>query len=774
MSAYAAASPMAEVHFALFRVLTCITNQHNPLMLALAVLVCLVAVSTTLRLYAHGRRLTGSRSLLWLTCGGVSGAAGIWATHFISMLAYEPGLPTGYEIAGTLGSLVIAAGGVGAGLVVAARVKTAAGPAIGGAMVGLAIGAMHYAGMAAFRTEGFILWDYRYVATAIVSGVIFAALSLVVASGRQTIWRVVTSALLFVVAIVCLHFVSMAAVSVIPNTRIAPPTSAIPNAVMAVGVGTITGLIMISAAAVLLLETRSQRRTLTLMNGVIEAMPDGLAYFDAQDRYILWNKKYEAFAEEFGLKPERGRTYTDCIIIPSARAAGGGDAEQQAFIAARLARRGLASASSEEQSASGRWVRTDENRTADGGRVSTVVDISTLKQAAQELAVARDAAEAANRAKSEFLANMSHEIRTPMNGVLGVADALALGPLDERQRELVEMIRSSGRVLNHLLCDILDLARVESGAMEITPEPFNLGEAVREASQLSAVHAREKGIGFGVALAPEAERVVMGDAMRLKQILGNLASNAVKFTDAGQVTLSVVCLDPAEGRFRMMVRDTGCGFSEATKSRLFGRFQQADGAMTRKAGGSGLGLAISRHLAELMGASLDAESVEGEGSVFTLTIVLPEADAPAVIAPAAPAGGEIDRALQVLIVDDNANNRRLLEVLLEHLGLESGTAGDGLEAVEAWRAGAYDLIIMDMQMPVMDGLEATRTIRAAERREGRARTPILFVSANAMPEHVEAARAAGGDGHISKPIAAEALFAALAALDTAGEEADAA
>jgi signal transduction histidine kinase/ActR/RegA family two-component response regulator len=752
----------------LFRVLTCIGTQHNPWLLAVAVLVCLVAVATTLRLYVHGRGLAGPRSLLWLVCGGVSGAAGIWATHFISMLAYEPGLPTGYELAGTMGSLVIAAAGVGAGLILAARVKSRAGAAMGGAVVGLAIAAMHYAGMSAFRTEGFILWNYGYVAVAIASGVAFAALSLVVASERPTIRRSMLAAVLLVLAIVCLHFISMAAVTVVPNTRLRPPTSVLPNQAMALAVGAISGLIMIAAAVVLLLETWNQRQTLALLNRVIEAMPDGLAYFDAHDRYVLWNRKYETISAEFGFKPERGRTYTDCSIIPASVAVDGGPEARAAFIAERRAHRAQARASREEQSERGRWVRTEESRTADGGRVSVVVDISSLKQTAADLAVARDAAEAANRAKSEFLANMSHEIRTPMNGVLGVADALALGQLDERQAELVEMIRSSGRMLNHLLCDILDLARVESGAMELQPAPFELGDAVREVARLSAVHAREKGIDFSVTIAPEAERTVVGDPMRLKQILTNLTSNAVKFTEDGEVHLAVECLVGPDARFAMVVRDTGCGFSPETKSRLFGRFQQADAGMNRRAGGSGLGLAISRHLAELMGGTLEAESVEGQGSTFTLTLVLPPAEpvvAPGLPSPAAAAAAE--PAMRVLVVDDNANNRRLLEVLFEHLGIATGTANDGLGAIDAWRGGAFDLIVMDMQMPVMDGLEATRAIRAAERREDRARTPILFVSANAMPEHVAAARAAGGDGHLSKPIAADRLFAALANLDTA-------
>jgi signal transduction histidine kinase/CheY-like chemotaxis protein len=751
----------------LFRVLTCITTQHNPWLLAVAVLVCLVAVSTTLRLYAHGRGLSGPRSLVWLIGGGVSGAAGIWATHFISMLAYEPGLPTGYELYGTLVSMVIAAAGVAAGLIFAAKMRSTAAAAIGGGVVGMAIAGMHYAGMSAFRTEGFVLWNPLYVAVAITSGVVFAALSLVVASSRPTIRRTVLAAVLLVVAIVCLHFISMAAVTVIPNTRLRPPTSVLPNQTMALAVGGITGLIMIAAATVLLLESWNQRQSLAQLNRVIDAMPDGLAYYDAEDRYILWNAKYETTVAEFGLAPVRGRSYVDCILEPAASATPASVADRTAFIAARLEQRAKTSAAREEQSPTGRWIRIEENRTTDGGRVAVIVDISSLKQAAAELAVARDAAEAANRAKSEFLANMSHEIRTPMNGVLGVADALALGPLDERQSELVEMIRSSGKMLNALLCDILDLARVESGAMDLAPEPFNLAEAVREAAQLTAVHATAKRIDFSVTIAEAADRTVNGDAMRLKQILTNLMSNALKFTDVGQVSLDLKCLDEAEGRFAMVVRDTGCGFSAETKARMFGRFQQADGAMNRKAGGSGLGLAISRHLAEMMGGELDAVSTEGVGSEFTLTLTLPAAPESELTAPVQPDVIRQERPMRFLVVDDNANNRRLLQVLLEHLGVESSTADDGLEAIKAWRAGEFDLIVMDMQMPVMDGLQATRAIREAERREGRDRTPILFVSANAMPEHVEAARAAGADGHLSKPIAADRLFAAIANLDTA-------
>ncbi|HLI67746.1 MAG TPA: MHYT domain-containing protein [Caulobacteraceae bacterium] len=747
----------------MFRTLICITQQHNPWLLAVAVLVCLIAAATTIRLYSHGRGAGGRRSLPWLVGAGASGGAGIWATHFISMLAYEPGLPTGYGVFGTIASLAIATCGVAIGLIVAARAKGPSGAAAGGLIVGLTISGMHYAGMAAFRTQGFVLWDPAYVTVAIGSGLLFSALALVVASARPAVWRTIGGGVLLVLAIVGVHFVSMAAVTIIPNTRLKPPEAFLPSQAMALAVGSLSALILIGAATMLVLETRGHRRSLAQLNAVIDAMPDGLAYFDADDRYLLWNDRYAAIVAEFGLKPERGRSYVDCVIAPIADASQADAATRAAYVAEQVARRARASATREERSPAGRWIRVEENRTADGGRVTVIFDISSLKQTAQDLAEARDAAEDANRAKSEFLANMSHEIRTPLNGVLGVADALALGTLDERQRELVEIIRTSGQVLNGLLCDILDLARVESGRLVLAPEPFELAQALRDVAALSTVHAEEKGLVFRLSLPDEAERWVMGDPMRLKQILTNLTSNALKFTEAGEVELAAICLDADAGAFRISVRDTGCGFSDEVKARLFGRFQQGDGAMTRRAGGSGLGLSIAHELAALMGGTLGAESVEGEGSVFALEIAFPSAEPQA--AAVAPDTTEADddggRAMRVLIVDDNANNRRLLEVLLDHVGAETRSAEDGKAAIEAWRAGAFDAIVMDMQMPVMDGLAATRAIRADERASGRARTPIVFVSANAMPEHVEAARAAGGDGHIAKPIAAAALFEAL-------------
>ena len=387
---------------------------------------------------------------------------------------------------------------------------------------------------------------------------------------------------------------------------------------------------------------------------------------------------------------------------------------------------------------------------------------------------ARLRAEVASRAKTEFLANMSHEIRTPLNGVVAMADALAGGKLNEREREMVDVIRSSGATLDRLLSDILDLARIESGQVTIEPAPFHVGDTVRAVAGLSRLRADEKGIALEVVIDPALEGSFVGDPVRVRQVLTNLVSNAVKFTEKGYVRLTAAPVE--DGRIRFEVIDTGVGFDDTVKSRVFSRFQQADGSITRRFGGSGLGLAISRNLAELMGGKLDCESTPGGGSRFWFEVGLPSAEAvgtePA--ADAIQAAGE-ERPLSILLADDHPTNREVVELMLADTGAELVTVVDGREAVDAFEARRFDLVLMDMQMPVMDGLSATAAIRAYEGRSGAPRTPVIILSANALPEHIEAGRRAGADSHLSKPITMAGLFAAIdAVLDGApGTEAKA-
>jgi signal transduction histidine kinase/ActR/RegA family two-component response regulator len=391
---------------------------------------------------------------------------------------------------------------------------------------------------------------------------------------------------------------------------------------------------------------------------------------------------------------------------------------------------------------------------------------------AGHLRVARRSAEAANRAKSEFLANMSHEIRTPLNGVVAVADMLARADLEPKEREMVEIIRSSGDTLQRLLSDILDLARIESGKITIETAPFHAGAMVRDVCALSELRCNEKGVRLGVAIAPEIDGMVTGDLVRVRQVLTNFLSNAVKFTDRGRITVRAE--RTAEGLARFTVTDTGVGFDPADKGRVLGRFQQADSSITRRFGGTGLGLAICCELAQLMGGRVDCDSKPGEGSVFWMELPLePAAAEAAASAPetAAADAGERSETLRVLLADDHPTNRKVVELMLGGGLADLVSVEDGQQALDALAQGRFDLVLMDMQMPVMDGLSAVREIRRREAAAGSAAIPIIMLTANALPEHVAEAAKAGADRHLGKPFTAQQLFEAIGEVLEAAEAA---
>jgi signal transduction histidine kinase/AmiR/NasT family two-component response regulator len=388
------------------------------------------------------------------------------------------------------------------------------------------------------------------------------------------------------------------------------------------------------------------------------------------------------------------------------------------------------------------------------------------RRVADRLSEERRKADDASRSKTEFLANMSHEIRTPLNGVVGVADMLAKANLPERERKMAEIIRSSGQSLERLLTDVLDLARVEAGQLAIERAPFHAADLARAVAELCRLRADEKGLALTARIDPALEGWFTGDAVRVRQILTNLMSNAVKFTERGSVTL--VASAASAGVLRFEVRDTGVGFTPEVKERLFARFSQADGSITRRFGGSGLGLAISRQLAALMDGVVDCSSYEGHGSTFWFEAPFKPAEAPADAVAANEA--VVSRPVRILLADDHATNQAVVRMMLDQFGVETLAVDNGLEAVEAVRANRFDAVLMDMQMPVMGGLEATRLIRREEAAAGRARLPVVMLSANALPEHREAGRAAGADGHVAKPVTVAALMAALNAVLDGGED----
>ena len=385
--------------------------------------------------------------------------------------------------------------------------------------------------------------------------------------------------------------------------------------------------------------------------------------------------------------------------------------------------------------------------------------------------VEKQSAEAASRLKSQFLANMSHEIRTPLNGVLGMVQAMQREQPTPAQRERLKVIGDSGETLLQVLNDVLDISKIEAGKLELNPEAFDLGEMVRGACAMFADTAAAKGLTLECHLPPEAEGIWEGDPARLRQMLTNLLSNAVKFTGSGSVSVEVA---RSQQGLDIAVTDTGPGIEPDHLPRLFGKFSQADESVTRRFGGSGLGLAICRELAVLMGGDVDVVSTVGAGSTFTLRLPLARlGDVPLLEASVPePQDCSLPRPVRVLAAEDNPINQRVLAALMEPLGVELTLVGSGAEAIEAWRSGGWDLILMDIQMPGMGGVQATLGIRSAEAAEGRPRTPIVAVSANAMRHQMDEYRAAGMDLHVSKPIRAAALHAAVHAALQLGETED--
>jgi PAS domain S-box-containing protein len=396
------------------------------------------------------------------------------------------------------------------------------------------------------------------------------------------------------------------------------------------------------------------------------------------------------------------------------------------------------------------------------GAQGVIHDISLEVYTRDALRVARETAEQADAAKSAFLANMSHEIRTPMTGILGTADLILDSELTPEQRRSVDLIVASGETLLTIINDILDLSKIEAGQLELEDIPFDLHETLRDTVSLMGTAATTKGVTLALEMRSDVPRSVRGDPTRIKQVLNNLVSNAIKFTAKGGVTISasITSREADAAAVRFAVRDTGIGIEPAAAARIFEPFRQADASTTRNYGGTGLGLSISRRLVEMMGGTLDVDSIPGEGSEFHFTIgfvVVGNTGEMRAIKAVAPARR---KELRILIAEDNPVNQEVAGTMLRRRGHQVDIVGNGREAVEAVARQRYDVVLMDLQMPILDGLGATAEIRATE--IGK-RVPIIALTANAAGGEREKVIAAGMDDYVAKPFRAIDLIQAVEA-----------
>jgi PAS domain S-box-containing protein len=401
--------------------------------------------------------------------------------------------------------------------------------------------------------------------------------------------------------------------------------------------------------------------------------------------------------------------------------------------------------------------------TLDGEPVIQAImrDVSPQKEVEAALEAARDAALAANEMKSQFVANVSHEIRTPMNGILGMTQLLLGSDLNPRQRDYADTIARSAEALMGVINDLLDFSKIEAGRLNVESIAFDLSSLLKDVLDLYVPRADAKNLSLRLERGEDLPQWVRGDPLRVRQILLNLLDNAIKFTHEGEIRLTVETCQDTPGRLHFTLRDTGIGMSQAAQGRIFKAFSQADGSVSRKYGGTGLGLAICRQLAELMGGELTLESAPGQGSTFHFELPLPASHAPQAEV-AADADGVHFPGVKVLVAEDNPINQKLLGFMLENLGVSVQVSGDGKAAYEMLATTDVDLVLMDCQMPEWDGLTATRAIREREQEQGRARLPIIALTANAMTGYDEICRQAGMDDYLAKPLKEADLAQALA------------
>ena len=502
------------------------------------------------------------------------------------------------------------------------------------------------------------------------------------------------------------------------------------------------------------------RNAESLLRSSIETIGESFVVFDPDDKLVYCNQQYRDLYRVSAPVLEPGRSFEEIIRYGAQRGEyKEAEGRVEVWVAERLAAHRRGNQDVIQRLGDGSWLKIRERLAPTGHRVGFRVDVTEFYRA-------KEAAEAANRAKSEFLANMSHEIRTPLNGVIGNAQLLEMSDLGREEKEYLAAIILSGNNLLSLINDILDLSKIEADKVVLEKADFSLRNCMRNVMRSQRSRAEGKGLSIELAIPDDVPDLLIGDELRVKQILLNLLGNAIKFTGAGGITIAAAAKERhgANALIEIAVTDSGIGIPESAVEEIFQPFVQADNSITGRYGGTGLGLAICRRLAELMGGSVAVESTEGEGSIFRVLLPFPVVEQPAAPQNSAPLASSkalwTGPALKILLVEDNEINQKLGLALLKKMGHRALLAENGVEALAALDREAFDLVLMDIHMPVMGGEEALAELRERER-TSRAHQRVIALTAYALAGDEQKFLTAGFDGYVTKPMEVKKLVAEM-------------